>query len=164
VSYDEAVLLAAWRGCRLPTEQELEWAGRGSTARVRPPGLAAGQPLSGPNWSSLHGVRDVVEDRIDTPGGPLFGLYGNAGELTLFRFRPYSRNVGSLPYSSSWYGQVVRSGLTGNCFGSPELLGYVRRVSMPRDVKNPLVGFRCARSISPCVPSRSITANRKEHP
>jgi formylglycine-generating enzyme required for sulfatase activity len=150
VTHDQAIEFAAWRGCRLPTEAELEFVARGASGRIVPPGFEGDLIPATDDWLSLHGVKSVDQDRVDTPGGPVYGLFANAGELTLLRFRPYAHSSGIRPYSSHWFGFVVRCGLVRDTEnGSPRVLGYTGRASALPDQRNALVGFRCARSLRP---------------
>jgi formylglycine-generating enzyme required for sulfatase activity len=152
IRYEQAVEYAAWRGCRLPEEKELEWAARGPQGRKAPPAGPQGAPRDPLEWMKLHPVQSDPIDRIDTPAGPLFGLYGNAGELTLLRYRPYPTRLGYRHYSSHWMGYVVRSGMMLDSQTlQPTFLGYIRRGTQLPEMSNPLVGFRCARSLRPRV-------------
>jgi len=149
VTFDQATEYAAWRGCRLPSEAELEWAARGSRERRVPDGLPQGTTTKGPEWISLHRVGGLPADRVETPSGPVFDLFANAGELTQFRYRPYP---GTIPGTdrSHWIGNVVRSGLIFDPVSkAPYPLGYVLRTSQIPLMGNELVGFRCARSLRP---------------
>jgi serine/threonine protein kinase/formylglycine-generating enzyme required for sulfatase activity len=167
-----AVEYAAWRGCRLPTEAELEWAARGPKGQEVPaeypdsinePGeLAALYP----DVARLHPVGSFPLDRVDHAGVPVFGLFANAGEWTLFRFRPYGGYLDPVygPDSDAWRGQVVRCGLYRDVAASEDMiLGFIRRAALPATSANPTVGFRCARSIRPWIESQTLPgAARKE--
>jgi eukaryotic-like serine/threonine-protein kinase len=153
VTYEEAMEFAAWRGCRLPTEAELEWVARGTVGRTAPPNSAPGWTPEGPAWSGLHGVWSEPLDAVETPRGTVFGLFGNASELTLLRYRPYVSVSGIRPFSSAWYGFTIRCGLVNTPeTGQASLLSCLRRGSALPDQRNSLVGFRCARSLHPRVP------------
>ena len=148
---------AAWRGCRLPTEAELEWAGRGKDGRLVPPGVPQGWKPEGPSWKTLHAVRSEPIDRIEAGDVSIFGLYGNAGEITLFRFRPYPNPQNFRPRDDSWVAFVIRSGLFPNWrTNGVFLLGYHKRASLLSERPHALVGFRCARSLRPWAQTPSI--------
>lgn len=162
VSYVEAAEYAAWTGCRLPSEDELEWAARGDSGRLVPEGLPKGSRPTGPEWFRLHGVREVKLDRTEG-NPPIFGLYGNAAELTLFRYRPNLIDESKIkpsvsefnvyrrrPFVYAWGGFVVRSGLVPvEGLKTFRPLGYEDRVVMTIDRTEPNVGFRRARSVVP---------------
>jgi serine/threonine-protein kinase len=144
-----AVEYAASRGCRLPTEEELEWAARGEAGRLAPEGLNPDSIAKEPPWLRLHAVSAQPPDRVETPDGPLFDLFGNAGELTLFRYRPYPGNPPEAN-RAHWIGNVVRSGLIFSPRArGPVLLGFVQRASQLPSMADDYVGFRCARSLRP---------------
>jgi formylglycine-generating enzyme required for sulfatase activity len=146
VRRDEAVEFAAWRGCTLPDEAQLEWAARGPDGLTKPKPLVA--DASSQAWAQIHAVDSDPLDRTDLWSQPILGLFGNAGEMTLFRFRPYPHQDRYLSGSSARLGFTVRSGsfqdsLTAKLFA----LGYIKRASLIPEARNSHVGFRCARAI-----------------
>jgi formylglycine-generating enzyme required for sulfatase activity len=151
VTYAEAVEFAAWRGCSLPDESQLEWAARGPAGAEGPAAIAASGPPA--EWTGLHGVVADPRDQTIIRGEPVFGLQGNAGELTLFRYRPYPSRAQFVSGSSARFGFVVRSGLfRESAGGNVLLLGFIKRASLLPEARNDHVGFRCARSINPRIP------------
>ena len=117
-------------------------------------------------YSCIVGFLLVVVYMVAAYG--LFGLFANAGELTLFRYRPYPghQNPGgqSTAFSkpSATLGNVVRSGLVARLDPRATVtpLGYLQRAVQVPGAPNGLVGFRCARSVRPLVehvPSPDLT-------
>ena len=151
--YRLALEFAAEEGFRLPAEEELEWAARGSVGRLKPDGLPNDwNPEKDAEWNVVHAVRSVPLDRVDIPGGsPIFGLFGNAAEMTMFRWRPYPLPSGMVPVRwGTIPGISVRSGIINNFSGDhPKQLGFVGRAILPGDEHHPYVGFRRARSLAP---------------
>ena len=163
VTYGQAVEFAAWHGCRLPTEDELEWATRGENDRIRPEGAAEGWENTEIAGRSLHSV--VIPGSLDvcvSPAAePIHGLFGNAAEQTLFRFRrrrlpdpvrtPDNARgshlvVGRRSSYQVWAGHPLRCGLRWQAGSDrPELLQLERGYLFEGDF-NPLTGFRLARS------------------
>jgi serine/threonine protein kinase/formylglycine-generating enzyme required for sulfatase activity len=85
VSWEDASAYAAWVGKRLPTEQEWEFAARGTDGRVFPWGS---QWLAGnANVGSGHFVA-VGTSKGTSPFG-LYDMVGNAGEWTSSDFTAY---------------------------------------------------------------------------
>jgi len=153
VTQAEAVEFAAWRGCSLPDESQLEWAARGPAGSRTPAAVSGAQPPLA--WNQLHGVEADPRDQTVTWADPVLGLFGNAGELTLFRYRPYPNRSHFVSGSSARVGFVVRSGLFHGSGGSKLiLLGYIRRASLFPEARDDHVGFRCARSNEPRIRSQ----------
>lgn len=157
--YRLAVEYAAEAGCRLPTEEELEWAGRGPDGRLLPPNVPRDwRPDLADEWKTTHPVRSVPLDRVDfADGSPIFGLFGNAGEMTMFRWRVYPNQNGVRPLLWGVFpGIVVRSGIINSFSGEQaRQLGYIGRAILPGDEVHPLVGFRRARSLVPLMEDSS---------
>jgi formylglycine-generating enzyme required for sulfatase activity len=150
VTHEEAVEYAAWRGACLPDESQLEWAARGAEGRLRPAHCPDGSEPEA--WSRLHAVVADARDRTMVGAKALHGLFANAGELTLFRYRPYPNPLRVVSGASARLGYVVRSGLF-LAPGTSEVLrlGALKRATQLPESRNHLVGFRCARSERPRV-------------
>ena len=150
VSYHEAVEFAAWRGCCLPEEAQLEWAARGPNGLKMPADAPADVPTD--HWTQLHPVGSDPLDQTRVGSKSIFGLFGNAGELTLFRFREYPHVTRPLTGSTARQGFVVRSGAFRDGVSSKRVaLGYLKRASLIPEARDDHVGFRCARSINPRI-------------
>ncbi len=81
VVYEQALAYAAWRGCRLPTEHELEFVARAGKGRTAPPGLAEDPFKPGSSWHQLHAVGREPRDAIVESSATIHDLFGNVGEL-----------------------------------------------------------------------------------
>jgi serine/threonine-protein kinase len=150
VTYEEAVEFAAWRGCTLPEEAQLEWAARGPDCLKMPAGARADTRLD--RWMELHPVGSDQLDQTKISGRSIFDLYGNAGELTLFRYRPYPHPARPLTGSTARQGFVVRSGTFRDSLSSKLIaLGYLGRASLVPEARDDHVGLRCARSFNPRI-------------
>jgi eukaryotic-like serine/threonine-protein kinase len=149
VVYEQALAYAAWRGCRLPTEHELEFVARGGQGRTVPPGLDEDPFKPGSSWHKLHQVGREPRDSIGEGSATIYDLFGNAGELTLFRYRPYPSMMVVRIREDTWNGFAVRSGLISVSSAAPSLLGYLGRASQLPSQQSLHIGFRCARSVRP---------------
>jgi serine/threonine protein kinase/formylglycine-generating enzyme required for sulfatase activity len=150
VAYHEAVEFAAWRGCCLPEEAQLEWAGRGSSGLKMPVNATADVPAD--HWTQLHPVGSDPLDQTSIGSKTIFDLFGNAGELTLFRYREYPHPARPLTASTARLGFVVRSGgFRDSLTAKLVSLGYLKRASLIPEARDDHVGFRCARSINPRI-------------
>ena len=172
--FETAVQFAAWYGCRLPSETELEYTARRNDGPLIPPGSPENWDNAGPPWNTLHPVGSLPQDQISVePGGAkISGLYGNALEWTVFKFRSYQdwSNEGenvihrkSIPapqdrnaMAYELFGQATRCGVT-ETFGKPRwVLGYVERFFHQKATGNKYLGFRLARSEQPKIPIEKL--------
>jgi iron(II)-dependent oxidoreductase len=152
VKYEQALAYAAWRGCRLPTEHELEFVARTGDGRTVPKGLVGDPSRTGSSTLELHAV-DADPLDVSRPGSEaIHGLFGNASELTLFHYRPYPSLRFLRVRNDAWNGIAVRSGwISGGEIlpTAPRLLGDLGRASQLPSQASVHVGFRCARSVRP---------------
>ena len=147
IPHSLALEYAAWRGCRLPLEEELEWAGRGDAGLVFPKDYSRAE-LDEPGQWRLRAVGSDRRDRSELVSErPLFDLWGNASEFALFDYRPYPNAPSSDVFSSRRH--VARAGLWVRADGSVRMarLGFLLRGETNRGNVNPCLGFRCARSL-----------------
>lgn len=142
VSWHGARAFCAWRGGRLPTEDEWEHAARGADGRRWPwgnePGCGTGRPDPSAPWSLAidpgpcrhEGTLDPSELRGRSP----FGLIGMAGNVWEWTSDTIAGDDGELR-------AVQRGG--GFAEEDPVDLRTTVRALVPVDTKLPDVGFRC---------------------
>lgn len=147
VTWHEAAAYCAFRGARLPTEEEFERAARGAAGRRFPWGqrfhtalanhgrwgVARGEP--GDGYEELAPVDSFAGGA--TPEGVL-QLAGNVAEWTSSKYAPYPP---SAPPSAG--NRVVRG---GHYLASPSWLRGAARRQEPPQRRAAYLGFRCARS------------------
>jgi hypothetical protein len=148
VSWDLAVAAAEKLGKRLPEEAEYEYAATARGTRRFPWGDAA-DVLKDRKWA-FGRAGEPAYDRLDRPGGPVFGLYSNVAEWTSSWVGGYPGREPAEPLPMA---RIVRGGPLSAVHGKADLQGSVHgpreRLSFSVPTSLPGLGFRCARSARP---------------
>lgn len=148
ITWFEAVAYCAWRGGRLPTEAEWEWAARGPENHLYP-------------WGNSFHANGVIYNRtifdrtasvgagIREDGASWVGALDMSGNVcewcsTLYQPYPYHSNDGREDRYEGTQLRVLRGGTWW--FSDPAFLrATYRNCNLPRNLQNDW-GIRCARS------------------
>jgi formylglycine-generating enzyme len=158
VDWFDASSYAAWAGKRLPSECEWEraasWDRTAQRKRLYPwgdraPGargvyLANFKPLLGAGLDGFLGAAPVTSYPRGASSSGALNLAGNVAEWCADWYRPsYSGHTGRDPRGpDTGIDKVLRG---GSYDSPPEDLRTTRRLAAPPELRQPFIGFRCAR-------------------
>ncbi len=141
VSWDDANEFARWAGKRLPTEEEWEFAARGTDGRLYPYGIEWKPQFANAAEDGFNAPRDV---RSYPDGRSPFGIYdmaGNVLEWTASDFKLYPGNKLS-PENPNSGRKVLRGGAYN---AAAQYQTATDRFFYPPTTKTGFIGFRRAK-------------------
>lgn len=152
ITWQAAVAYCSWRGKRLPTETEYEWAAQDGSASMEYPWGNTPPQNDLVNWGG-NGIRTTVPVGSYAPNAR--GLYDMAGNVWRFTSDPWLGSYAEQLASSTAPGQIAadsnhRRVVRGGSWGAnaANLRVRYRDSHRPFDARE-MVGFRCAKSANP---------------